>query len=36
TRLAIESGLSKKDAIKKVAKDNGLAKDDVYKVTLDL
>lgn len=33
---AINSGLTKKDAIKKVARDNGVPKDDVYKVTLDI
>ena len=32
----IESGVDKKEAIKKVAKLNGLQKDDVYKVAINL
>lgn len=35
-KIAIDGGLAKKDAIKKVAKDNNLPKDDVYKVALDI
>ncbi len=35
-RLLMQQGLDKKNAIKQVAKDNNLAKDDVYKQALDI